>query len=111
MPSPLQDILASAAVGCAVMSAIYNDRMAKELRETGEARYADPRLTPGRPLSRRKSDLEFNHEQRFPQSSTRRNWKIFINSFAVLLSALPITLIVHRPAPTLQTQFSQSTDR
>jgi hypothetical protein len=65
MPSPLQDILASAAVGCAVMSAIYNDRMAKELRETGEARYADPRLTPGRPLSRRKSDLEFNHEPAF----------------------------------------------
>jgi hypothetical protein len=72
MPSPLQDILAAAAVGCAVMSAIYNDRMAKELRETGEARYADPRLTPGRQLSRRKSDLEFNHEQRFTKLDTAK---------------------------------------
>jgi len=94
MPALWLIILGAATVVCAVMTAIFSDRMAKELRNTGEAQYENPRVIPGSPI--RQNDLLVNHRQRFPHSSTRRMYKIFGYLLYGFVVALTLSWIVQQ---------------
>ncbi len=87
-------IIGVITVVCAMMTAIYSDRMARELRNTGEARYENPRVIPGGPY--RQNDLLVNHRQRFPQSPTRRMYKIFGSLLYGSIVAIMVSLVVQQ---------------
>ncbi len=102
-------MLGVVTVVCAVMTAIYSDRMARELRDTGEARYENPRVIPGSPY--RQNDLLVNHRQRFPQSPTRRMYKIFGSLLYGSIVAIMVSLVVQQHhARMKQLQPLTSTD-
>jgi hypothetical protein len=105
MPFPGQLVLGASAIVCAVMAAIYSDRMAKDLRGTGEARYANPWVIPGRRLYRR-SDLHDNYRERFPQSSLPSKTRFF-TFFAVILFLATCWTLPRQQHVTTQQEIDQ----
>ena len=110
MPPLWQIILGAVTVICSVLTAVYSDRMAKELRNTGEARYDNPRVIPGSPY--RQNDLLVNYRQRFPNSRTSRTYTIFAYLMYGSIMAVLISLSVQQHQTRMeQSQPLNTTDR
>jgi hypothetical protein len=111
MPSIPQWVLIVLAIVFAVMAANCSDRMARELRETGEARYENPYVIPGRGLRRFQSDLQVNDHERFPHRTLRRKAQIYSGLACLFLAALLLTLPGRHSFSTKRIESSKGADR
>ena len=97
MPSLTQLSLGLIAAACFITCAVCSDRMARELRHTGEARYDNPWVRPGNPWRRSaSSDLSRNYRERFPD---RKRIRRVSSISAILGSALLMMLMLTLPHP------------
>jgi hypothetical protein len=109
MPSLIQFAIGSLAVVCFVVSAVASDRMARELRHTGEARYQNPRVRPGVGFQRYKWDLGMNYSERFPARKALKTTASISGMLgALLIGSLLLTwTLSHRRAMETTYQYSR----